>query len=211
MRPPVSTRPLVLDHKTSYPSADGIDWNLFPYEDTQGPMLSPEGSRRAGKIEKHPPQNSSTSVRGNEVLIGDEGFHIDRWMAGVPGSVPEVVLDGPQPPSSSRPRSFLDASVQVSPPSPPQHHRHPPVPGPSFITARPEVITPDIVMVDGSHSRNGTVVSSTGLSELSSGGNHDSDSDMEEGSEVQRSSDMDLGSESEDENEEAIAASYTGD
>jgi hypothetical protein len=202
----------VPDHATSYPSADGIDWDLFPYEDTQGPLLSPDISRPIDPIPDLPVLPESVIMPSTEALIGEDGFHVDRWVAGVPDVLPPATQLG-----NVIPPTFRDTAVQVSFNSGDRlSHRPAHAEGPSMHTMENPATsaTPDIVMAVPMHSCNGTDISSAGLSVHSSEIHGSSESDVEASSDMQEGTDMEEGSdmeESDDENEDTIAAAYTGD
>jgi hypothetical protein len=80
----------VSDHATSYPSADGIDWDPCPYEDTQGPLLAPYISRPIDSIPNLPALPESVIMPPTEGVIREDGFHVDRWIAGVPEVLPSA-------------------------------------------------------------------------------------------------------------------------
>jgi hypothetical protein len=71
------------DQATTYPSADGIDWALFSNEDTQGPLLSPHSSGAAEALADCSPP-APEPLYSTEGLIGQDGFNIERWAAGIP-------------------------------------------------------------------------------------------------------------------------------
>ena len=229
---------------TTYPSADGINWDLFPYEDTQGPLLSPDISQIHESLPRGLEHAPSVIIPSTTGLIGKDGFNIDRWTADVPPILPVPLAPLNSAPSQIAAKQvastqtpvlcFVDASVQVpfvdGPriSSQPLYYEHDDLARPSSeVSARNDGpydsvqgrhqlsdTFPDIIMEDAIHTSSGTDVSSAGLSSNSSGtaassniesdgsGDRNGDSDMDEGSNMEGS---------EYENEEAIAAGYTGD
>jgi hypothetical protein len=226
---------------TTYPSADGIDWNLFPYEDTQGPLLSPAISQ----IQESMPTPHSPPPPGDipstSQMMDSDGLNIDRWAAAVPGVVTTPLATLNPPPSHvvsnqvdfTQPAllRFADASVQVPSLHGPHFDTHPVYHEPAELRHTRAVFPatdhhavasppaghptlPDIIMAQPTRTSSGTDISLAGLSSNSSGNVSSSRAESEGASEMEDDSDMDGRSdmgESEYGNEEAIAAAYTGD
>ena len=100
---------LGLNQTTSYPSADGIDWDRFPYEDTQGPLLSSGISQSENCIPNIQDTTSASVCPPTDDLVGDDGFHVYLWAAGIPDTLPSA----PCPPPDPIPRLFINACIQV--------------------------------------------------------------------------------------------------
>jgi hypothetical protein len=226
---------------TTYPSADGIDWNLFPYEDTQGPLLSPAISQRQESIPNHQDPPPPGDIPSTTQMMDQDGFNIDRWAAAVPGVVTTSLktLNPPPPHAVSNQVDitqpallrFADVSVQVPSLHGPHFDTHPvyhepaelrhtraglPAPDHHAFASPPagHLTLPDIIMAQPNRTSSGTDISSAGLSSNSSGHVSSSSPESEAASDMDDESDVDGGSDmggSEYGNEEAIAAAYTGD
>jgi hypothetical protein len=224
---------------TTYPSADGINWDLFPYEDTQGPLLSPDISLIQDSLPRSPEHPLADIIPPTTQFIGEDGVNIDRWAAEVPGLVttnpsPAHVVDHQVAFTQTRVPCFANASVQA--PSvhgrrisdQPSYNDHAgqlrPTNGVSASDVGPSASVqaghplpqtlPDIIMGDDIHASSGTDISSAGLSSNSSGTVASSSIESEGASDMSGDSDMDGGSdmgEDEYDDEEGIAAAYTGD
>jgi hypothetical protein len=171
---------------TTYPSADGIDWALFPYEDTQGPLLSQAESQIQESIPSAQDPPPPGDIPSTSQMIEQDGFNIDRWAAAVPGMVttPSATLNPPpshvvfhqvaftQPPLLR----FADASVQVPSLHGPHVITHPVHHGAAQLCrTSPEVAAvdhdvfapppaghqtlPDIIMAEPIHRTSGTDIS----------------------------------------------------
>jgi len=226
---------------TTYPSADGIDWNLFPYEDTQGPLLSPAISQIQESIPTPHDPPPPCDIPSTSQMMDQDGFNIDRWAAAVPREVTTPLATLNPPPSHvvsnqvdfTQPAllHFADASVQVPSLHGPHFDTHPvyheptelchtraglPAPDHHAFASPPagHPTLPDIIMAQPNRTSSGTDISSAGLSSNSSGNVSSSSPESEGASDMDDDSDMDGGSDmggSEYGNEEAIAAAYMGD
>ena len=95
-----------LDRQTmTYPSEDGINWVLYPYEDTQGPLLS---SGAPPAIHSFADGLDQPTLAHYEHCLDEDGFNIQAWSASLPISTRII-------PGAVR----VDAGVQV--PSSTQH------------------------------------------------------------------------------------------
>jgi hypothetical protein len=185
----------VQDHTTSHPSANSIDWDMFPYEDTQGPLLSPVISGPIDSIPDLPAKPDSVIMTTTEALIDKDGFHINCWVAGDPDVLPpatHTLCDG-------IPSYFRDAAMQVSLATK-GHLLHCLANGQGLSTQIIDnpapLATPDIIMAVPTYSCNGTNMSSARLSVCPSEINTSSESDvkassdLEEGTNMQEGTDM---------------------
>jgi len=139
---------------TTYPSEDGINWALYPYEDTQGPLLS---SGAPPSIHSLADVLDQTTPAHYEDCLGEEGFNIQAWSASLPLST--GILPG---------AARVDAGVQV----PCSNHSFglpPPIPPASAERPSPDALmaelSEDIVM--HTISPTPTDISSGGLSDKS--------------------------------------------
>ncbi|KDR66958.1 hypothetical protein GALMADRAFT_147597 [Galerina marginata CBS 339.88] len=120
---PPPSRPNSMD----YPQADGINWEMFPCEDSQGPLLSNPSESVHWETIDHPPNHSAaTAVPYNMpvdiMLLDTGGFDVGLWAV-------SVYAAGDYPPEPN----VEDAAVQTSPfsdattqfPLPPPDHLQP--------------------------------------------------------------------------------------
>ncbi|KIM35994.1 hypothetical protein M413DRAFT_32037 [Hebeloma cylindrosporum] len=172
--------------QTTYPSEEGIDWDQYPYEDTQGPLLSADPSQG----EQGDPETFSAVVpapdRPSEDHIGEDGFIISRWSEMVAAPAPALA------PGRSSDHIGHNGTLVGAPAS--QIAPVDPLP----------LQEPQDVQMGGPLSPVGTEISSTGLSDVYDRADEDLDpdralSDDYEGGESEEDSESEAESEYEDE------------